>query len=358
MEYQLLLDTCTIIDLVDTEQQKGYINYEAIKNSQINISTLNIFELIENHKDFNKNEKEFRENFKKVKGITKHIITNFEIDIDDEKLLNMDQCSSQELELIRNLLFDKIKESLIVFYDTIILSFIIFQLKGIVNEPNCSKKDKKNLNYKINMFGKWLDELVKNQTKDLKTKNQIHNFFKSFTNRVCNLATHIFISLEKYNAIGPKYGCKYLRKLQRFITLNYTIDKDYHFFKKLIVFIKNNFTEVSEDKIKDIIVKEILKGIKFKYKDSTESINKNDHIYLYIQDWIEHRLGITKHDIRIENDMIDFLISDIRYKYDRKVELLPISSDTRFIKICCNDDRFKNYYYFDKLKENKDETKV
>ena len=56
--------------------------------------------------------------------------------------------------------------------------------------------------------------------------------------------------------------------------------------------------------------------------------------------------------------MIDFLISDIRYKDDRKVELLPISSDTRFIKICCNDDRFKNFYYFEKLKENKDETKV
>lgn len=347
MNEQLLLDTSIVFDLIGLNAKKNYINYENIKKSQINLSSFSLYEFIENTEKFNKNPEEFKINFKKVRNLSINFITNIEINVDDRKLLSLDMLDVVELNEIKKMLFKKIKDGYCVFYNSVMLSLIGFQLRNIVGKISATKI--KELNYMVERFRCFFDDYVQSKIVDINKKREVHRYFKNLINRVSNLGTHIFISLTRYGAIGFKYAKKYLRKLKKFIEYGYIIDKDYDFFASVIDFCHKKRPNLTLQKIKDELLCSLLQNIKFKYRENGEKKDKNDVIYIYLQKWIEQLYAISNHNLRIENDMIDFMISDIRKKVNGDITLLPISSDKSFIKIACTNKDYKDYIYFDKL---------
>lgn len=348
----LLLDTSIIFDLVGINQKKKYINYNEILKANKCYSTLTIYEMLDN-KDFNKNEDTFKNNFKKVKEITQNVITNMEFDIKDESLLNLENCNIEELKEIKDKLFLKLKPVYLSVYNSIIIALVNFMFSAIVlvNKTGNTislymptRKEKKNLDFKFHKFTEWLDNYVEEDKnyKALKTKDEIHLYFKTLSYKMLNYLVIVLKKMTKYSALGVKYSNRFINNLKKLLMDNTKIDKPFSMSEMLQTILDNvgNPPNLSLDLMKSRMIMRLCQMVRFKIV--------NDTFRKYFKTWIELRYNLTDENTRLENDIIDCFIGSTTRGEDGS-KIFPISSDKKFIKNCCNSDEYKKYINFDLL---------
>ena len=359
MDKILLLDTSIIYDLIGLiVPLNNYINYDNILKNQKCISTFSLFEFINNKNKFNKNEIEFKQNFKKVKQITTLFITNINMEIDNNILANLENLSYKGIDYVGKKLFHQIILIYTSFYAAVILAMITLQykmisLRGAINKPLSKNKFKKT-QFRMQKFANWYFNYIepKVTSNNFTGKNQIHNFFKKEITKTITESTNLFKKHMKYNAIGYKYGKRFLKRLKKNMLSEVNVANDNFDFMNIICNDVSSYSaEIGQplktEQIINYILNQLTNTIRFKWGKEIKT-NKNDIIYKYLRDWIEHEF-INNKTIGLENDMIDCLIASLGASND----LMPISSDKRFIENCCDSPEYSEFIYFDKLKENK-----
>lgn len=346
----LLLDTSIIFDIIGLNKKKDYINYTEISKADKCYSTFSVYEMLNDKDKFNKDEKTFKINIKKVQEITQDIITNIEFNIKDEVILNLDKCNAKELEEIKQKLFQKLKPLYRSIYNSIIIAFANFMFSGIVlfNKKDnklftykLNPRKKKKLDYIFNQFALWLDNYVEEDPKykNINNKDGIHKYFKILTNRMLNYLIITQKKMIRYSALGVKYSNKFLNMIKRLIMENSIIDKKISMSEMLQQVLDNlgNPQEISLDLMKSQMIIRLCEMVRFNVV--------NDTIRKYFKTWIELRYNLTDEQTWIENDIIDCFIACSTQDDEGNI-LLPISSDTNFIKNCCNSDEYKKYINF------------